>query len=56
MTGTFIFECRVAPGGARIPAHVHGSQEERFEVLSGALGVMIGGRKQVLKTGETITL
>jgi quercetin dioxygenase-like cupin family protein len=55
-SGSLVFECRVAPGGARIPAHVHRSQEERFEVLSGSLGVMLGGKTQLLHAGETIAL
>jgi mannose-6-phosphate isomerase-like protein (cupin superfamily) len=51
-----VFDCRVTPGGARLPAHVHATQEERFEVLSGALGVMLGGKKRVLEPGERIVL
>ena len=51
-----VFDLRVTPGGARLPAHIHSTQEERFEVLSGSLGVMLGGKKQVLAAGDQITL
>jgi mannose-6-phosphate isomerase-like protein (cupin superfamily) len=50
------FECRVAPGGERLPVHVHRSQEERFEVLAGSLGVLLGDTEQTLSVGETIVL
>lgn len=36
------------PGGV----HTHPYQEERFEVTSGALGVRVGRRKRVLKSGQ----
>jgi mannose-6-phosphate isomerase-like protein (cupin superfamily) len=51
-----IFDCRVTPGGARLPAHVHSSQEERFSIVSGTLGVMIGGKKQELRAGDRAVL
>ena len=50
------FECRVAPGGARLPVHVHGSQEERFQVLSGSLGALLGDTERTLSGGERIVL
>jgi mannose-6-phosphate isomerase-like protein (cupin superfamily) len=50
------FDCRVPTDGERLPAHVHGSQEERFEVLSGSLGVLLGSTERTLSPGETITL
>lgn len=51
-----VFDCRVTPGGARLPAHVHGSQEERFTIISGILGVMVGGKKQELRAGDRAVL
>jgi quercetin dioxygenase-like cupin family protein len=51
-----VFETRVTPGGVNIPAHIHTSQEERFEVSSGSLGVMRAGEKQILGPGDTIRL
>jgi quercetin dioxygenase-like cupin family protein len=50
------FECRVGTDGVPIPPHVHDTQEERFEVLSGTLGVMIGGEKYELRPGEKAVL
>jgi quercetin dioxygenase-like cupin family protein len=50
------FECRVPSGGKRLPAHIHATQEERFEVLSGSLGVLLGSREQTLSAGEKIAL
>lgn len=35
--------------------HVHPRQEERFEVLSGKLGLRVGGVERVLGEGEAIT-
>jgi uncharacterized cupin superfamily protein len=50
------FDCRVTPGGVSLPAHVHAAQEERFQVISGTLGVMLGGKKQKLYPGDSIVL
>jgi mannose-6-phosphate isomerase-like protein (cupin superfamily) len=38
------------------PEHVHPRQQERFEVLSGSLGVRISGREQVLRVGESVVV
>ena len=51
-----VFECRVTPGGARLAPHVHDTQEERFEVISGTLGVMLGGEKSELSSGQKAVL
>lgn len=40
------------PGGA----HVHPYQEERFEVVSGTLGVRVGRHKRSLRAGEAATV
>ena len=38
------------------PDHVHPYQEERFEVLSGTLGLRLEGTERIYRTGETITV
>lgn len=38
------------------PIHYHPGQEERFEVLSGTLRVLVDGRERHLGTGEIITI
>jgi quercetin dioxygenase-like cupin family protein len=38
------------------PEHVHPRQQERFEVISGSLGVRINGREQVLRAGENVAV
>lgn len=53
---SLVFDCRVTPGKARLAPHVHARQEERFEVISGRLGVMLGGKRQVLEAGQRIVL
>jgi quercetin dioxygenase-like cupin family protein len=42
-----------APPGARVPEHVHLGQEESFEVVSGTLGVSVGGRELTLGPGQS---
>jgi quercetin dioxygenase-like cupin family protein len=42
-----------AAPGARVPGHVHQDQEERFEVVSGTLGVRVGGRELILGPGQS---
>jgi quercetin dioxygenase-like cupin family protein len=41
------------PGWTTGPDHVHPHQEERFEVLSGKLGLQVEGVERFLSTGET---
>jgi mannose-6-phosphate isomerase-like protein (cupin superfamily) len=43
-----------APGGGPPPAHFHPGQDERFEVLSGALHVRVAGEERVLHRGDTL--
>ena len=38
------------------PEHVHPRQQERFEVISGSLGVRIDGRELVLRAGESVAV
>ena len=40
------------PGGFVAAAHVHPNQEERFEVVSGTLAVLIDGEERILRPGE----
>jgi mannose-6-phosphate isomerase-like protein (cupin superfamily) len=42
----------VAPPGAKVSRHIHRDQEERFEVVSGTLGVHVGGRELILGAGQ----
>ena len=44
-----------SPGWTTGPDHVHPLQEERFEVLSGRLGLRVDGTERVLGEGETLT-
>jgi mannose-6-phosphate isomerase-like protein (cupin superfamily) len=51
-----VFETFVRPDGFVAAAHVHPKQEERFEVVSGTLGLKIGGQEIVAGPGETLTV
>ena len=42
-----------APGPSRRPMSAHPAQQERFEVLSGTLGLTVDGREHLLGAGET---
>jgi quercetin dioxygenase-like cupin family protein len=41
------------PGGFVAAAHVHPKQEERFEVISGTLAMLIAGEERTLRPGDT---
>ena len=47
------FDAIGPPSGFGTQSHVHPHQEERYEVISGAIGLAVAGRKQVLRAGET---
>jgi mannose-6-phosphate isomerase-like protein (cupin superfamily) len=51
-----VIECFVKADGAVAAAHVHPSQEERFEVLSGTAGFRLGREKLVAGPGERVTV
>jgi mannose-6-phosphate isomerase-like protein (cupin superfamily) len=51
-----VVETFVQPDGAVAAAHVHPSQEERFEVLRGTVGFKIGRRKLTAGPGERVTV
>jgi hypothetical protein len=46
----------VAPGGFLGNEHLHPKQEERIEVLSGALRCRIGGRERTLGPGDAVAV
>ncbi len=43
-------------GGAEPPAHLHPSQDERFEVLAGRMRARIDGRERELSAGESVEI
>jgi quercetin dioxygenase-like cupin family protein len=45
-----------APGSPLPPAHLHPSQDERFEVEEGTLTFVVDGREQVVGAGEVIEI
>jgi quercetin dioxygenase-like cupin family protein len=45
-----------SPGWTTGPDHVHPRQEERFEVLSGRLGLRVGGVERVHGVGDVIVV
>ncbi len=49
-----VVETYVESNGAVAAAHVHPSQEERFEVLAGELEFRLGKRKLVAKPGDRV--
>ena len=51
-----VVECTVQPNGAVAAAHVHPSQEERFEVLSGSLGFRVGREDRIASAGDRLTV
>jgi mannose-6-phosphate isomerase-like protein (cupin superfamily) len=51
-----VFETFVQPDGFVAAAHVHPKQEERFEVVSGRLGLKMGGDKIVAGPGEAVSI
>lgn len=44
------------PTPSRPPVHYHPHQEERFEVLTGRLDVLMDGKEQTLEEGEVLTI
>jgi quercetin dioxygenase-like cupin family protein len=51
-----VVETFVRPSGFVAAAHVHPSQEERFEVLRGSVGFKIGRKKLVAGPGQRLTV
>jgi quercetin dioxygenase-like cupin family protein len=55
LTGGQLLEAEVLldPGG-RVPRHLHLRQDERVEVLEGALSIQLGGEQRRLTEGESV--
>jgi len=51
-----VIETIVQPNGFVAAAHVHPSQEERFEILRGSVGFKVGGKKLIAGPGQRITV
>src|SRR5581483_1284741 len=51
-----VIETFVQPNGFVAAAHVHPSQEERFEILRGSVGFQIGRKKLVAGPGQRLTV
>ncbi len=51
-----VIETFVQPNGFVAAAHVHPSQEERFEVLRGTVGFKVGRKKLVAGPGQRVTV
>src|SRR6476646_5885183 len=51
-----VIETFVQPDGFVAAAHVHPSQEERFEVLRGSVGFKVGREKMVAGPGTRVTV
>src|SRR5829696_3663018 len=51
-----VLETFVKPDGFVAAAHVHPYQEERFEILDGSVGFMLGGKEFVAGPGEKLTV
>jgi len=51
-----VIETYVQPNGFVAAAHVHPSQEERFEILRGSVGFRIGRKKLVAGPGQRLTV
>ena len=51
-----LVETAVRPDGFVAAAHVHPYQTERFEVLSGTLGLELGHETITARPGETLTI
>lgn len=49
-----LIELRADPGGTVAAAHVHPSQTETFEVVSGTLGAKVDGRRIEAEAGATV--
>ena len=51
-----VMESSYEPGGAPAPPHLHPSQDERFEVLSGGVGAAVDGREMTLREGDELVV
>jgi Cupin domain len=51
-----VMEARYGGGGNMPPEHLHPKQEERFEVVDGAIRTVIDGAERRYETGERFTV
>ena len=51
-----IVETIVQPGGAVATKHIHPHQEERFEVLEGSVGILVGGTTISAEPGDSLVV
>jgi quercetin dioxygenase-like cupin family protein len=51
-----VIETYVQPNGFVAAAHVHASQEERFQILRGSVGFKVGGKKTIAGPGQRLTV
>ncbi len=51
-----VIECFVQPTGFVAAAHVHPSQEERFQILRGSVGFRVGKNERIAGPGERVTV
>ena len=51
-----VFETFVEPHGFVAAAHLHPNQVERFEIVSGTIGLKVGGKKLLAGAGEKLTV
>jgi quercetin dioxygenase-like cupin family protein len=50
------YELHFTPTGFVTQEHVHPGQSERHEVVGGALGLVLDGREQVLRPGDSVVV
>ena len=50
------FEAHYGAGGSPPPPHLHPAQDERFEVISGAMRTRIAGEEATLAQGEVLQI
>jgi quercetin dioxygenase-like cupin family protein len=51
-----VLESSYRAGGPPAPSHLHPAQDERFEVLSGAVRAVVGSQERILRAGDTLTV
>ena len=51
-----LLESSYRAGAPPAPSHLHPAQDERFEVLSGAVRAVVGAQERILRIGDTLTV
>jgi mannose-6-phosphate isomerase-like protein (cupin superfamily) len=49
-------EARYGPGGSPPPPHLHPAQDERFEVVDGAMRTRVAGEEATIVTGDVLEI